>query len=98
MCPDWLGMEERKLWAEYAPVYREMGCLTVADVPAFASWMCELAKIKRAQREREPVPVSVSKLAQSYAVQFGGTPAGRARVTVEPKKQESKLARFTRGA
>jgi len=64
-------------------------------VPAFAAFMATLAQLKRCQREKEPIPVSSSKLLQSYAVQFGGTPAGRARVTVEPKKPESKLARFT---
>ena len=74
------------MWAELAPVYEDMGCLTKADVAAFACWMIELAKIKWCQRHGEPVPVSVSKLAQSYAVQFGGTAAGRSRVSVAPKK------------
>jgi phage terminase small subunit len=90
-CPEWLGVEERKLWAETAPVFERMGCLTVADVQAFAAWMIEVAKIKWCQKNGEPVPYSVSKAAQSYAIQFGGTPAARARVTVKPEEKKDEF-------
>lgn len=96
-CPEWLGPEERKLWGEVAPIFVAMGCLTVADVPAFASWMIALAQIKWCQREKEPVPATLSKVSQSYAIQFGGTPASRAKVTVKPEEKKDEFSELFGG-
>jgi phage terminase small subunit len=90
-CPEWLGVEERKFWAELAPIYQAMGCLTVADVTAFATWMCELAKVKWCQVNKEPVPASVSRAVQNWAMQFGGTPASRAKVAVKPEEKKDEF-------
>ncbi len=87
-------MEERKLWAEHAPIYQAMGCLTVADVPGFAAWMIALAQVKWCQKNSEPVPATLSKVLQSWAVQFGGTPASRAKVTVKPEEKKDEFAEF----
>lgn len=98
MCPLWLRAEARELWKKWAPVYEEMGCLREADAIAFANWMIVQAKVRALEMAGESPSVTLLKLAQSYAVQFGGTPSGRARVSVEPKRPESKLARFTGAA
>ena len=68
--------------------------LTEADTLAFANWMVIQDQIRLLTKAGEPVSVAQLKLAQSYAVQFGATPSGRSRVTVAPKKAESKLAKL----
>lgn len=93
-CPDWLTVSQRKLWREWAPLFIELGVLTEADTLAFANWMILQDQIRLLTKAGEPTPGAILKLAQSYAVQFGATPAGRARVSVEPKKPESKLSRL----
>lgn len=94
ICPAWLGAEAREMWKKWAPIFEGMGCLREADTLAFANWMALQARIKACEEAGEALSLQALKLAQSYAVQFGATPSGRARVSVEPKKPESKLQRF----
>lgn len=93
--PGWLGAEAKELWTRYAPRYRAMGTLTLADELAFANWMVVQAKIAACEREGLPVANDTLAKALAYATAFGGTGSGRARITVKPTKPESKLERFT---
>ncbi len=93
-CPGWLTVSQTKFWKEWAPPFIEQGVLTELDTLAFANWMIVQDQIRLLTAAGEPVSEGRLKLAQSYAVQFGATPAGRARVSVEPKKPESKLSRL----
>lgn len=93
-CPAWLTLNQRKLWREYAPIFEPLGLLTQADVPAFANWMVLLDQVQQIVKAGNPVPPYLMAEARAHAVQFGATPSGRARVSVEPKKPESKLARL----
>ncbi len=94
VCPSWLSRDARELWKKWAPVFEGMGCLREADTFAFANWMILQTRIKACEQAGEVVGAPTLKLAQSYAVQFGATPSGRARVSVEPKKLQSKLEKY----
>jgi phage terminase small subunit len=104
--------EARAVWDELAPILTRAGVLTEMDGPALAH-LCnleanrrELVKLK--DRFRGPddevlrlkVMVEERKLSPALAVlygRFGMTPSERSKVTVEPKKPESKLAGFLGG-
>lgn len=92
--PDWLSPMARKLWDKYAPRYEAMGTLTSADELAFANWMILQARIAILEREGESVSNETLAKCLAYATAFGGTGSGRARISIEPKKPESKLGRF----
>jgi hypothetical protein len=81
-CPKWMGVEEQNLWAELAPVFEEINCLTIADAPAFASWMIELARIKPAKRMAKRCLQRFRRSRRTTRCNLAGTPASRARVTV----------------
>lgn len=96
VCPAWLSPAAKELWREQAPIFERMGCLRVADTLAFANWMILQARIRDGETGAgHPASNEVLRLAQSYAVQFGGTAAGRARVKTEPEKPKAKLDEFT---
>ncbi len=57
-----------------------------------------LTKRARGVWDRGDVSLALARMLHSYYIQFGGTPSSRARISVEPKKQESKLERFISGA
>jgi len=93
--PDWLSIEARKLWNRYAPRFKAMRTLTSADELAFANWMTLQAKVAICEREGENVSNETLAKALAYATAFGGTGSGRARINLEPAKNEkSKLGRF----
>lgn len=94
--PAWLSMEARRLWAEMAPTFIAMGVLTTADVTAFANWMEAQAKVVLCLRGNLPLSNDTLKLSKEYAIQFGATPAARAKVHRKTEKPASKLDEFTR--
>ena len=85
------------LWDRLAPLYIAQGVLTQMDQSAFGT-LCELQVEFTRKAKAGQTSGTLAKTLMSYYVQFGGTPSGRARIHVEPKKPESKLERFTRGA
>jgi hypothetical protein len=69
-----------------------MGCLRQADALPFANWMILEARIRAGETGAGlPASTELLRLAQSYAVQFGGTPAARSRIEVKKadEKQEN---------
>jgi hypothetical protein len=85
------------VWDRLAPLYIEQGVLTSMDQTAFAT-LCELQADFEKRKRRGDVSLALARMLHSYYIQFGGTPSSRARISVEPKKQESKLERFISGA
>lgn len=88
VCPSWLSPAAREMWKLYAPTYEVMGCLRQADTLAFANWMILEARIRAGETGAGlPAGTELLKLAQSYAIQFGGTAAARSRIEV--KRQDA---------
>jgi len=94
-------------WRRWAPKLTALGVLTEVDAPAFAR-LCRLWDLDETgatwSDEEEDARIAwkmrfdhqlVSEIRQLEG-RFGLTPSDRGKIKVEPKKPESKLARFTR--
>lgn len=95
--PETLSTEARNLWNRYSARYEAMGTLTIADELAFGNWMETQAKIAICVRAGEPISNDTLAKALAYATAFGGTGSGRARLSVNQQKPQSKLERFLGG-
>lgn len=96
-------------WRRWAPRLEALGVLTEVDAPAFAR-LCRLWDMDEGGATWTPdddvEPRIALKLRFDHQLmqeirqlegRFGMTPSDRVRIKVEPKKPESKLARYTRG-
>jgi phage terminase small subunit len=92
--PDWLSVAARKEWNRLAPMMEEMGCLTAADAEAFGELCAARVRLRTIIRDEDRFPTELWRSIQAMEARFGLTPADRARISVEPKKPESKLARY----
>ena len=93
--PAWLCDAARFEWDALAPMLTRLGVLTEADAHALAIYCTLLVAFKDAASEGKVQPTMAAEL-RAYLGRFGLTPADRVRIKVEPKKPESKLAKYTR--
>ena len=95
--PPWLPDDARSQWSRLAPTLLELGLLTEVDGDAFGALciltaqLASLAKIPGTQVQ------DITKELRQLWGRFGMTPADRAKVSVAPKEQKSKLSRYAGG-
>jgi hypothetical protein len=91
--PKWMGKKTRVVWDALAPRLLELGVLTEVDAEPLAI-LCTLLVEFRVQARRGQPSSRLAAECRAYFGRFGMTPSDRSRVSVEPKKPESKLGRF----
>lgn len=100
--PNRLSSEGREMWMNLAPLLVSHGLLSEFDLPAFETLVettGESRRLRAAQNGGEPVRTAdisdCERRQLALLIQFGLTPAARAKIKIEKVKQdESPLAKF----
>jgi phage terminase small subunit len=88
--PKWFDVGHRDIWAELTAQYAA-SILTVSDRLALEILCCLVQEYRE-----DPTVMSGAKIARMEALdgKFGGTPAGRAKLTVPKKQDENPFSDF----
>lgn len=89
-CPLWLLPEAKREWRRIVPELSRLGLLTVVDRAALAAYCQSWARYVDAETAASASKVRLyADLMRAFLVQFGLTPASRAKLSAGPAPREA---------